>query len=291
MSLYDGDVTQFVHNPALLDTIQTGAVAFTYSPYFVDIHSLSSVYAGNFGKAGKLAIGVSYLDFGDFEGRMNNGDPDADFSANDLVFVVGKSHRISSFILGTNLKFAINDIAGYGSSMLLADIGGIYRAPNADFTVGMVFKNMGFLVSDYTGTNSGEVPFDVQISSTFKPRHMPFRFSLSAFNLNRDNLYFDSNEDELSSKNVEIANKIFRKINIGTELVLHESMQILFGYSHLLRQELKVGDVAYGAGISFGFSLRIKQFRLQYSHSKYHAAGGTNFFTLQTNINSFKKII
>lgn len=291
VSLADGDLMQFAHNPAVLDSVEIADVAVNFSPLFSGIYSFSGAFAANVGGLGKMAFGLTYLDYGDFTETLANGDEIGDFTVNDLVIMAGKSHRIASFTIGANVKYATNAIAGFGSSLFLADFGGIYRAPNADFTAGLVFKNFGFVLSDYAEAGTNEVPFDVQISTSIKPQYMPFRFSLSAFNLAENDLYFQPEGAISRSRTVEVADKIFRRINIGTEFILHESIQLLFGYSHLMRQELKIGQEAYGAGLSYGLAIGIRQFKLRYTHATYHAAGGTDFFTIQTNINSFKKIL
>ncbi len=291
VSLSDGDLMQFVHNPAVLDSVSAGAIAINLSPYFADVASFSGAYAAALPKVGKLAFGVTYLDYGDFQETADNGDVTGTFSGNDLLLTIGKSHTAGPFSLGANLKYASNGIAGYSSSLLLADFGGIYRAPDADFTFGMVFKNFGWVFNQYTTSATNEVPFDVQLSTSIKPEHMPFRFSISAYNLTERDIYFVS-ENELSrSRSVELADKIMRRINVGTELIISQNLQLLLGYSHLRRQELKVGEQGYGEGFSFGFLLGIKQFDIRYSHATYHAAAGTDFFSIQTNLQSFKKIL
>lgn len=291
VSLADGDVMQFAHNPATLDSVRATEVGVNFSPLFAGIYSFSGAYAGEFSRVGKVALGITYMDYGDFTQTEPNGDVTGTFQAQDFVLALGKAHRIGPFTMGANLKYAAQRIAGYGSSLLLADFGGIYRAPETDFTVGLVFKNMGFVLSDHTGSGTNHVPFDVQISTSIKPKYMPFRFSISAYNLAENDLYFPPEDDLSRSKTIEVADQILRRINVATEFILHKNLQFLLGYSHLRRQELKVGDTAHGAGLSYGLSIGIKQFQIRYAHATYHAAGGTDFFTIQTNINSFKKIL
>ena len=291
VSLSDGDLMQFVHNPAVLDSVATTSMSINMSPYFADIVSFSGAYLADFKKIGKLAFGITYLDYGDFVETADNGDEVGSFSGNDLLLVIGKSHQISSFTLGANLKYASNGISGYGSSLILADFGGIYRAPDRDFTAGLVFKNFGFVLNDFVGEADNQVPFDVQVSTSFKPEFMPFRFSISAYNLVVRDTYFLPENEQSRSKSVEFADKILRKVNVGAELILGENLQLLLGYSHLRRQELKIGEEAYGSGFSYGLLIGIKQFDLRYTHATYHAAGGTDFFTIQTSLNSFKKIL
>ncbi len=47
-------------------------------------------------------------------------------------------------------------------------------------------------------------------------------------------------------------------------------------------QELK----SFG-GLSFGFGMKIKKFRINYGRSLYHPAGGTNHFSIITDLNEF----
>lgn len=290
VSLADGDLMQFAHNPGVLDSVSGGAAALNYSPYFAGIHGFQGSYYHTFDKMGGLAFAVSYLDYGTFTQTADNGDVEGEFTADDLMVVVGKSHRVGSFSLGANLKYARNGIAGYGSSMILGDLGGIYRAPGVDWTIGLVFKNFGLVFDQYTSGDM-QVPFDVQIGTSIKPEHMPFRFSISAYNITEQDVYFAEASDVSTSRSVEIADKFLRHITVGTELIISDGFQFLIGYNHLRRQELKVNDKGYGAGFSFGMKVAIKQFEIRYSHATYHSAGGTDFFTLQTNINSFKKVL
>ncbi len=291
VSLADGDIFQFAHNPAVLDSVRSTAVGINISPYFADILSFSGAYQAEFKKLGNLAFGVTYLDYGDFVERDANGDELGSFQGNDLMIVVGKSHHIGAFSLGANIKYASNGISNYGSSLLLFDLGGVYRSSKSDFTAGLVFENFGFVLNDFTGSASNTVPFDVNISTSFKPQYMPFRFSLSAFNLTQRELYYQQENDLSQSRTVKLADQLLRRINIGTELILSENLQLLFGYSHLRRQELKIGEQGYGAGFSYGLLIGVKQFQIRYAHATYHAAGGTDFFSIQTSLQSFKKIL
>lgn len=291
VSLANGDLTQFVMNPGVLDSVKTGEVALNYSPYFAGIQMFSTAYQAAFKRIGSLAFGVSYMDYGDFAQTDPNGDSGGEFTADDLIVSLGKSHRLGSFSLGVNLKYARSGIAGYGSSMILGDLGGIYRVPNMDWTFGLVFRNFGVVFDDYSGDGRQKVPFDVLISTSVKPEHMPVRFTVSGYNLTENEIYFEEEGDVSTSKSVEIADKIFRRINIGTEFIFHPRFQILLGYSHLRRRELKLDGGAYGAGMSYGLMLAIKQFQIRYTHATYHAAGGSDFFTIQTNLAAFKKVL
>lgn len=291
VSLADGDLMQFSHNPAVLDSVESGEIGVNFSPYFADIYSFTGAWMADLNYAGNVSFGLTYLNYGTFVETTDSGDELGEFNAYDYVISMGKSHRIGSFSIGGTIKFASNGYIGYNSSLLVADLGGIYRSPISDFTVGLVLKNFGFVLRDYTGRSGSNVPFDVLLGTSIKPEHMPFRFTITAFNLLENELYFEEQNNISTSKTVKIADKIFRRVNLGAELIIHKNVQFLLGYSHLRRQELKLAQSAYGSGFSYGLIIGIKQFEIQYAHETYHAAGGTDYFTIQTNLNSFKKIL
>ncbi len=102
---------------------------------------------------------------------------------------------------GVNLKFASSGIESYRASALLFDIGGLFEHPEKELAIGMTFKNVGFFLSDYTSTANSEVPFDIHLGVTFKPEHMPVRFSLTSYNLYQGDLtIFDPDNDILLVK-------------------------------------------------------------------------------------------
>ncbi|MEQ8240320.1 MAG: type IX secretion system protein PorQ [Cyclobacteriaceae bacterium] len=288
ISINDGDGALMMQNPALIDSVQNSTITLTFSPYFADINAFSGTYKFDTKKVKNLSFGIRYFDFGNFERREPNGDLVGSFDAKDYQIVIGKSHRLSSFTFGLNAKFNGSAIDNYQSTALLFDIGGIYQHPEKELTFALLFKDFGFILNDFFSLAQSKVPFDVQLGTTFKPQYMPFRFSITAYNLASRDLVFL--EDEDSAKRIDDRiNDIFRHISIGAELLLSQNVQFLIGYNHLRREELSILDDAGGAGMSFGLKIGVKRFQFRYAYSRYHFGGGSNFFTLQSNIRSFKK--
>jgi len=178
-----GDITQFIHNPASLDSIEYTDIALSFSPYFAGIYQFTGQFYMPIERINGLAVGLSYLDYGDFVSTDPGGASGDSFRASDYMITVGKSHRMSSFSVGINLKLVHNALEAYSSTAFLADIGGMYHYPKGDFKVGLVFKNLGIRINDYLGSSGTALPFDVQIGTSVKPMHMPIRFSLTAYNL------------------------------------------------------------------------------------------------------------
>lgn len=283
----DGDISQFFENPAVLDSVSAGNLFFHINPYFSDVSIYSVAYSFNVKEMSGFAAGLHYVNLGSFTLMDETGVELGTFQANDYVFTVGKGHQLGPFTLGANLKFAHSRIDSYSSSAIMADLGGVFRI-SKNWTVGMVMENMGARLSNYTALSSPPIPFDVKIGTTFKPQYMPLRFTLTSNNL------VDRNEDLEEDSNVRsnsAVNNVLKRINIGAELLLSDNLQLLFGYNHKRKQELRLDEIGGGAGLSYGIMFKIKRFQFRYSRATYHAAGGSSFISLQTNLKEYKKIL
>ena len=287
----DRDVNMFLSNPALLAEDLHLHAAISYIDYLADIRYTTLAYAHKFKRGGMWGIGLQYFDYGKFEGFDEAGNEAADFRARDFAAVISHSRTVGVFTLGANLKWAQSHLGTYTSSAVLVDIGGIYKHPEKEFTVGLTVKNVGFVLTKFVDERKTELPFDVQIGTTFKPEHMPLRFSITAYNLSRGDIaYYDpslrNNQEEPG-----VVDKVLRHVTIGAEVLLSQNVNLRFGYNHLIRKELRLDEVSGGAGFSMGLMVRVKAFELAYSRSFYHVAGGSNVFSLASDLGTFIKKI
>jgi len=280
-SLADRDVNFFYANPALVSDTLAGMASASYQFYVADIGQATFSYAHDFNRIGTVAIGVQHLGYGTIKGYDASGQETGDFKADETALVVSKSHRISAFRLGASLKGVFSNLAGYRASAVALDFGGVFVHPRQDFTVGLVVKNLGVVLSDYSGTSSSQLPFDVQVGTTFKPEHMPLRFSITAYRLAvSDNTYYNA---AAGDEEPGVLNKVLRRFNFGTEILLHKHVNIMAAYNYAIHQELKLVNGGGGAGISFGFSARIKAVEIVMSRGGYVAGKAGYAFTLAVN--------
>ncbi|MEM7548829.1 MAG: type IX secretion system protein PorQ [Bacteroidota bacterium] len=280
------DPALILSNPALLREGFENRLTLTYSSYVAGIDYTSFVYPFQFKDVGLFSVGVQYFNFGDFEGFDDTGAPTNDFQASDFVISVSHSRSAGNFRYGASIKLARESIDNFGATAFLFDLGGVFIHPEKEFNVGLAIKNTGFLLSDFSETSDSSVPFDVQIGTTFKPKYMPVRFSLTTYNLwTGDVTFFDP---EISEDSPSTIDRVFRRVAIGTELLLSKGVNVRVGYNHLVRQELRLEEASGGAGFSFGFLVKIKAFEISYTRSLFHVAGGNNYFTLTTD---FKRIL
>lgn len=271
VSQADRNVTYFQSNPALAGDTLNGYGAASYMFYLGNTGLANFSYQQNFKRIGALAMGVQHLSLGQIQGYDVLGNPTAKFSSGETAVMIGKSHQIRYFRLGVNVKGVFSNIAGYRAQALVFDVGGTFIHPRHDFTVGLVIKNFGFMMSDFSETSSTQLPFDVQAGTTFKPEHMPVRFSITAYHLIRYNIpYYNANATQEQPNSFD---KAMSHFNFGAEVLVHKYGSVLLGYNILRHQELKLNNAGGASGLSFGFLLKTKALNLAASRSGYVTSG------------------
>ncbi|MFT7035981.1 MAG: hypothetical protein ACJA2S_004507 [Cyclobacteriaceae bacterium] len=289
ISAIDSDATMFLSNPALLSEEDHNYLSVSHLGFYADIKYSTLTYSRKIEKLGILGFGVQRMSYGEFESYDPSGNSIGKFDAGETAITISNSHKVGPFTLGVNLKFVQSSIYTFSASGMLMDFGGQYRHPEKELSFALNVKSVGLLLSDYTSTSNGSLPLDVQAGVTFKPEFMPFRFTFTAYNLNRNNTaYFDEGISDLTESPGKI-DKIFRHLTIGTELVLSKNFHIRLGYNHLLRKELRLRETSGGAGFNFGFMVKVNAFELAYTHATYHASGGRSFMTVTSNLNRILK--
>ncbi len=281
VSLADKDVNFFFSNPALVSDSLAGFSSAGYQFYVADIGQAAFAYAHKFKSVGTVSFGVQHFSYGAITGYDASGLDIGSFKSSETALVVSKSHQISNFRVGVNLKTVFSTIAGFRASALMMDVGGTFVHPTRNLTVGLAFKHLGVVLSEYSETSDTKVPFDVQVGATFKPQHMPLRFSLTAYNLvSTANPYDDpTNADD----NPSSMDKLLRHFNIGTEILLHRNVNVLLAYNFLRQQELKTENSG-GSGLSAGAAIKIKAFDIVFSRSSYSVGNGAYSFTVSSDI-------
>ena len=286
-SLADKDINFLWSNPALVSDSLSGFASASYQFYVADIGQASFAYAHAFKNIGTISFGVQHMNYGAITGYDASGMEIGSFESGETAIVISKSHQVSHFRIGANLKTVFSNIAGFHSGAMMLDIGGTFIHPTKSLTIGLAFKNMGFVFSEYSESSDTKVPFDVQVGATFKPEHMPIRFSLTAYNLASSGDAYDNPDDE--DDDPSSFDKIIGHINIGGEILIHRNVNILLAYNFLRQQELKT-ETSGGSGFCIGAAIKIKAFDLVLSRSSYGVGQGSYAFTLAANVqNMFLK--
>ena len=287
----------WMQNPALLDSGQSGHLLLDYQWLYAGARQSNLAYVQDFSragqkwaKAGTWGFGLQYLDFGTMESYDPSGEPTGEFSASD--YVVQLSHSRSwreVYSFGGSLKWASSGIAAYRSNALLLDVGGAFRHPEQEFVAGFAVRNLGLVSKSFTEDQTPDLPLEVKMGVTFKPKFMPIRFTVTARQLQRPDLTIADPAAPFNNQDPSLVDNVMRHFTVGGEFLLSKNLNLRAGYNHLRRKELSLENAGGASGFSFGVMLRVKSFRIDYTRSVYHLVGGTSQLSLVTDMNRIFK--
>lgn len=301
VSLADGDLNMPFHNPSLLSGELDNHMVLNYVGYFSDIKYGYVSYAKTYDSIGNFAVGLHFIDYGEFQYADIYGERSGTFDAAEYALNLIYSRKIDSFItVGANLKPIYTSFESYNSLGLALDIGVNYYNPEKLISAGFVIKNIGSQITKYySGGEREPIPFEMQAGITQKLAHAPFRFSLTLQHLQKWNLLYESelendnnfvNEEEIvttSEKIGEIGDNLLRHAIIGLEFMPGDNFYTAFGYNYQRRQEMKLSNYPVMVGFSWGFGVKLSKFHFSYGRATYHLAGASNHFSMSTNLSEF----
>ncbi|MFW5820169.1 MAG: type IX secretion system protein PorQ [Bacteroidota bacterium] len=301
VALPDDDLNMPFHNPGMLSEGMDNHLVLNYVGYFADINYGYTSYARSFERAGNFAVGLHYINYGDFPYADVYGVRNGYFKASEYALNLMYSRKIDSLLtLGVNLKPIYTSFESYTSFGLAADIGLSYYNPDKLFTASLVLKNMGLQLSTYYGGAGREkLPFEIQAGLSQKLAYAPFRFSFLFQHLQKWDLQYESTlednntlgfQEEVitrSQKIEDFGDNLLRHVIFGVEFMPGENFYVGLGYNYQRRQELKISSRPGMVGFSWGFGFRVSKFHFSYGRASYHLAGASNHFSLSTNLSEF----
>jgi hypothetical protein len=294
ISLNDSDLNMPFHNPALLTPQMDQNLVLNYILYFAHINYGYVSYAFDKNKIGTFAIGIHYINYGEFLHTNDAGDIIGKFYAAEYAINLFYSRPINPFFRwGVNLKPIYSSLESYNSYGIAMDLGITYTSGDKLTTIAAVARNIGMQLYSYTGKYTEPLAFELLLGVTRKLQYAPFRFSITAHNLQQYQLRYDLPIADSSSFNTDynqpskfekFTDNFFRHIIAGLEFLPSKSFIISLGYNYQRRKELALQDSPGSVGLSFGLGLRLRKFAFNYGYAKYHAAGGSNHFSFTLNL-------
>lgn len=293
------DISLAMQNPSLMRPELHNALSLNYNNFYSGISNANLAYGYYLPKlATAFAVGVQYLNYGDFTATDVLGNNAGSFKAADytLSFSASRQYR-EHWRYGATLKIAQSSLADVKATALLADVGICYEDTARLLTLGAVAKNMGATLKKYTAGNSAEpLPFDLQLGISKRFKHLPLRLFGTAHHLYEWNIRYDNEADKSSGAvfgtadttvSNHFADKLFRHLIFGAEITLAKRITITAAYNHLRRREMSVDTKRGAAGYSFGAHLDLNKFQVFYARSYYSIAGPYNEFGLNIQLNKF----
>jgi hypothetical protein len=281
------------NNPASLHKSMENKVLVNYVNYMTDINYGYASFARSFDSIGNFAVGIHYINYGKFKEATEIGELTGNtFKAAEYAFHFIYSSSYKRINYGVALKPILSTFESYQSFGIAADFG-ISMASKSKYTnVSLVARNVGTQITTYYDNGNYEkIPFNLQAGISKRLKHAPINLALDMQYLNHWDLgnpeptETDGNMD-FFEREEGFGKQIMRHLVLGFEILPSENFTLRAGYNYQRRQELKFNDKASMVGLSAGFGLKIKRFRLDYAISQYHLAGSSNLFSLAININN-----
>ena len=299
-ALWEDDLNLPYHNPALLTSGMSHQLVLNYVGYFADVNYGYASYARTMENIGNFAAGIHYIHYGTFTAANEYGEKNGTFHASEYAFNLMYSRTIDSvFHVGINIKPVYSIFERYNSFGIASDLGFAYHNPEWLFTAAFVLKNMGIQIVPYYDGNREPLPFEIQAGVSQRLRHAPFRFSLLLQHLQKFDLTYESPLEEKNefdpftgqplklNKFEVLGDKLMRHIIMGFEFMPGENFYVNLGYNYKRRQELKIPSRTAMTGFSWGFGFKVSKFHFSYGRASYHITGGSNHFSLSTNLSEF----
>lgn len=298
MLAWDVDASKGLWNPALLNPEMNAQAGANILNYLSNATLGSVYYIKDYEDIGTFALSMQSADYGTMDGYDISGRPDGEFQPGEVSLNLGASRKLNErFQVGAQLKLVYSSLGSYNASAIFFDFSSVYTSESERMLMSLIVRNVGGIVSNYTPESTTDIPLEVHFSLSHKLEHMPMRWLLNVEQLQDPDLsYNDPNLVEVNSidntttvEEVSFSDKALRHISLGTELLISKNFHFRFGYNYRLRQELGLKDFKRGVGLSWGFSMRLSKFKLQYGRATYHAAGALNSFSIAVDINEFGK--
>ncbi|MEY8847776.1 type IX secretion system protein PorQ [Psychroserpens sp. XS_ASV72] len=290
---YDYDVTSGLFNPATINSEMDNQLAVNYSSYLAGISYGTAAYAYTWDRhVNTLHVGMTYINYGEFEGYDLNGISTGTFTGNEAALSFGYAYNIpfTDFYVGANLKMITSKLEQYNSIGVATDLGAMYINERLDFHAALCIRNLGTQIVTYAGLNE-PLPLEVSLGLSQTLENVPLRWHLTFENLQkwpiatsnpaRATTDLDGNQTQ---EKVGFLNELMRHTILGAELFPERGFNLRIGYNFRRAEELRLEEQRNFSGLSFGIGIKLNKMRFSYTHARYTSASNTSFFGLQIDL-------
>jgi len=291
---YTYDPTSALYNPSTINQEMANQLSLNYVSYMGDINYGTAAYAFDINpKLGVLQAGVTYINYGTFDGYDEYGNATESFSGSEVALSVGYAYHIpkSKFHVGANLKGITSKLESYSSYGAAVDLGLTYLDEEKDLIISAVLRNAGSQFKPYDEIYES-LPLELNLGISKKLSELPVRWHFTLENMQQWNLAFrNTARDEtdldgnVKKDNPGFFNNALRHTVLGVELFPEGGFNVRLGYSFRRSEELRVIDQRSFAGLSGGIAIKVKRFRFSYSYARFNSTGGSSLFGLNIDLN------
>ena len=271
-------------NPSLLRKEMDGKASLVFRSGVAGLKNLNLLYAGHSSRMNtNFNFSVQYFNYGSTNETDFAGNITGIFHPVDYAIQAGFSRQYEKrWFYGAGLKFIYSNYSIYKSSGLAIDAGINYYDSTSGFQAGLLFKNMGFQLKAYAGSDKSILPFDLIIGLSKKFKNAPVQFSVTGHSLHNFSLL---KEYHIANNEENTIEEILSHIVWAVQLYAGKYIEVSAGYNHLGRIEQGVIPYNKGfTGISFGVGVLLPRLQLRYSTGAYQPGSTRHYFGIGVNL-------
>ena len=294
VALPDPDPELLLQNPALLSPGMNHLLSVNYARYLAGIGFGYGAYARDLGKYGMAAIGIQFVDYGQFVAADETGVITGSFSASEYALNLTYAKIFGPFFTaGVSLKPIYSHLENYRSFGIAADIGLVHHSADHLTTVAICLRQLGAQLSTYYDNAPHENLFwSLQMGYTHQLQHAPLRMSITAYDLNRWNGTVTATDPNGIVSPVTDRSPfpmLMRHLSLGAELFPEQTLTLRVGYNYRRYSDLAIANQSGIAGFTAGLGIRLTAIRLNYALSGYSQSGMVHNFSLSLDLSQFMR--
>lgn len=295
VSRVNSDLGLAFNNPSLLNPSMHTQLHAVFNSFYAGIEAYHLSFGFHHAKLNTSFLwGVQYLAYGEIPNTDASGNILGTFRANDWVMQLGASRRyLEKWRYGAAVKFINSSYGQFRSNGIALDFGVAYYDSLHRFSASVLAKNLGFQLKQYAGAETEELPFDLQAGLTRKLQNAPLSFSLTTHSIHHFDITYNdtsfNNENGFPNTGRRFSfDKLFRHLVLAAQVYAGDHVELSFGYNHLRRKELNIGQGGNGLnGFSVGAGLILKKLQLRYARSHYQNNTGYNQLGINMKLNEY----
>lgn len=282
----DDDVNVIDQNPSLLGPEYDRQIGLGYMRYVAGTNIASARFCNMASDRSAWAVGLTYFGYGDMTEADEAGNILGSFSPKDININGTYSHDITDRLRGgITMKFLYSSYAEFTAIALATDLGINYFDPDRDLSFSVVIANLGGQVKRFN-EHYDRLPFDIRLGWSQSFGSLPFRFSVTAWNLTQwKSPYQDPGESGGSLQEKEsFGSNLFRHLVFGADFIPSDKFNIGIGYNYKTRTDMSTYNRSFLSGLSICAGLRVKSFALGIAFAQPHTGATTFMFNISTNL-------
>ena len=282
VSIIENDLSLVFQNPAFLGQEMDLSLSAGYLSYVGDIKMGNVAFAKALGERSAWGVGVVYSDYGKMLETTEDNVILGDLNASDICGNIFFSRDLTDKIRGgVAAKFIYSNYAYNTAIGLGVDLGLSYYDRDHNLSIGFTGKNIGRQIKSYE-TDLADLPLDIQFGLSQKLAHAPFRYSITAVNLNQWTFY------DLQGRKNSSTTAFFKHFVFGLDILLSDNFWVGVGYNIKRGSDLRLSEGNKFAGFSIGAGLKVKAFAFGCSFGQYMPSSTSLMLNISTSLAEMK---